>query len=60
MIVELAAAFTAAFLIVAFGAYAGAKMALRSFFGRKFVDAETGTFTLPDSAFDDSTGEKSE
>lgn len=42
------------FLIVVVGTYIGATMALRSFFGRDFIDTETGEFTLPESAFDDS------
>ncbi|MFP8890319.1 hypothetical protein ACLI4U_11165 [Natrialbaceae archaeon A-CW2] len=46
------------FLIVVIGTYIGAKLALRSFFGRDFVDPETGEFTLPESSFDDSVGEK--
>ncbi|WP_169331420.1 hypothetical protein [Natrialba hulunbeirensis] len=47
----------AGFLIVVIGTYIGAKMAFRSFFGRDFIDPETGEFTLPESAFDDSVEE---
>ncbi|WP_171908259.1 hypothetical protein [Natrialba sp. SSL1] len=45
------------FLIVVIGTYFGAKMALRSFFGRDFIDPETGEFALPESVFDDSVEE---
>ena len=45
------------FLVVVIGTYIGARMALRSFFGRDFVNPETGEFTLPESAFDDSVKE---
>lgn len=37
------------FLLVTAASYVGAKMALRSFFGREYVDPETGEFVIPAS-----------
>jgi hypothetical protein len=55
MIVELALGFVFAFMVIAFGSYAGAKIALRSYFGKEFTDSEAGKFTLSKSDYNEST-----
>ncbi|MFB1062865.1 hypothetical protein [Natrinema sp. H-ect4] len=55
MIWETILVLVGALSIVIAGSYIGGKMALRAFFGREFVDSESGEFVLPDSAHDNTT-----
>lgn len=47
MIVESIGGVVLTFVLIVVASYVGTKMALRSFFGREFVDTDTGEFVLP-------------
>lgn len=47
MVVEFIGGVVLSFVLIVAASYVGTKMALRSFFGREFVDPETGEFVLP-------------
>lgn len=53
MLVESVGGLVLTFVLVVLASYVGAKMALRSFFGREFLDPETGEFVLPPTDGDD-------
>lgn len=47
MVVQFVPVLVLAFVLIVAASYLGTKMALRSFFGREFVDPDTGEFVLP-------------
>lgn len=47
MVFQFVPVLVLAFVLLVAASYVGTKMALRSFFGREFVDPDTGEFVLP-------------
>lgn len=57
MVVEFIGGVVLSFVLIVAASYVGTKMALRSFFGREFVDPETGEFVLPTANRGDDSGD---